>query len=440
MAYTRRNTTDGVTVMNKDLYDNLQDGIEESLWVTDSLNLEYLSSFNVGRKVLLTKDKSVPCLFTVQDKKKDSLSVQLSNGNWLNILSNEVDLNTISDSPVELIPVALNTGNYDHIIISGNHSIKNTISIVNSYKMAEILFLGTLTLECEYAFRIIQTGNLRFTGKTVEGNGNTLFYIPQETEEDRASFKIYKFYLKNCTLFELKNSSGYLMCSEISWEFSNKSSCFKVDGTGLSIPPNFIYFDKCGFTGLFDVKLGVDLFYSDCDFVDCEGLFNRCSNIKFVNCNFITRGNSITFQDCTGFSFNGVVLEDTYQSDLFILKDRIRGFSFNGSCQYGSNQGLIINGKEITTGFIVLDLTSNATANQLYNKVLVADEIEVKTFFPCKKAVLGNTGRVAYQSFQVNCKPTGVYSIPQSNCYFKDGYIYSDGTQGIEYLFVPYHN
>lgn len=29
MAYTRRNTTDGVTRMNKDLYDNLQDGIEE---------------------------------------------------------------------------------------------------------------------------------------------------------------------------------------------------------------------------------------------------------------------------------------------------------------------------------------------------------------------------------------------------------------------------
>lgn len=29
MSYTRRNTTDGVTRMNKDLYDNLQDGIEE---------------------------------------------------------------------------------------------------------------------------------------------------------------------------------------------------------------------------------------------------------------------------------------------------------------------------------------------------------------------------------------------------------------------------
>lgn len=29
MAYSRREVTDGVTIMNKDLYDNLQDGIDE---------------------------------------------------------------------------------------------------------------------------------------------------------------------------------------------------------------------------------------------------------------------------------------------------------------------------------------------------------------------------------------------------------------------------
>ena len=29
MAYTRREVKNGVTVMNKDLYDNLQDGIDE---------------------------------------------------------------------------------------------------------------------------------------------------------------------------------------------------------------------------------------------------------------------------------------------------------------------------------------------------------------------------------------------------------------------------
>ena len=30
MAYSRRDVTDHITVMNKDLYDNLQDGIDES--------------------------------------------------------------------------------------------------------------------------------------------------------------------------------------------------------------------------------------------------------------------------------------------------------------------------------------------------------------------------------------------------------------------------
>ena len=29
MAYTRRQVEDGVTIMNKELYDNLQDGIDE---------------------------------------------------------------------------------------------------------------------------------------------------------------------------------------------------------------------------------------------------------------------------------------------------------------------------------------------------------------------------------------------------------------------------
>lgn len=37
MAYTRRQTQDGVTVMNKDLYDNLQDGIENKPFYYDSV-------------------------------------------------------------------------------------------------------------------------------------------------------------------------------------------------------------------------------------------------------------------------------------------------------------------------------------------------------------------------------------------------------------------
>ena len=36
MSYSRRTVTDGVTVMNKDLYDNLQDGIDEALKQEDN--------------------------------------------------------------------------------------------------------------------------------------------------------------------------------------------------------------------------------------------------------------------------------------------------------------------------------------------------------------------------------------------------------------------
>lgn len=40
MAYSRRQVTDGLTVMNKDLYDNLQDGIEECKEALENLVLE----------------------------------------------------------------------------------------------------------------------------------------------------------------------------------------------------------------------------------------------------------------------------------------------------------------------------------------------------------------------------------------------------------------
>lgn len=47
MAYTRRNTTDGVTVMNKDLYDNLQDGIDDL-----RVSTVYMSSFIKNKELI----------------------------------------------------------------------------------------------------------------------------------------------------------------------------------------------------------------------------------------------------------------------------------------------------------------------------------------------------------------------------------------------------
>ena len=52
MAYTRRQTQDGVTVMNKDLYDNLQDGIDD-LRVSTIYMSSYIEDKEISKWVLL---------------------------------------------------------------------------------------------------------------------------------------------------------------------------------------------------------------------------------------------------------------------------------------------------------------------------------------------------------------------------------------------------
>ena len=59
MAYTRRNTTDGVTVMNKDLYDNLQDGVEDAInhstgWVNvvNTFNLDNTGNIDILQDII----------------------------------------------------------------------------------------------------------------------------------------------------------------------------------------------------------------------------------------------------------------------------------------------------------------------------------------------------------------------------------------------------
>ena len=51
MTYSRRNVVDGVTVMNKELYDNVQDGIDE---LKDSLKevKEIVENVNLRSSVL----------------------------------------------------------------------------------------------------------------------------------------------------------------------------------------------------------------------------------------------------------------------------------------------------------------------------------------------------------------------------------------------------
>lgn len=50
MAYSRRQVTDGVTIMNKDLYDNLQDGIEEAKNAIESISASNVAKATVEKE------------------------------------------------------------------------------------------------------------------------------------------------------------------------------------------------------------------------------------------------------------------------------------------------------------------------------------------------------------------------------------------------------
>lgn len=116
MAYTRRNTTDGVTVMNKDLYDNLQDGIENKPFYYDSvadmkadLNLKegmkavtlgYYSPNDGGGATYIIKEKySLPNEITVLSLKDGKLcaEIQKNEMGYYNVLTLGVERNSGKD-------------------------------------------------------------------------------------------------------------------------------------------------------------------------------------------------------------------------------------------------------------------------------------------------------------------------------------------------------
>lgn len=102
MAYTRRNTTDGVTVMNKDLYDNLQDGIEEKPFYYDSVE-------EMKADKRLTKDMKAVTLgyyepndgggavYLIDNKETNysGINIQLNNNLYANII-NEGYINVLT--------------------------------------------------------------------------------------------------------------------------------------------------------------------------------------------------------------------------------------------------------------------------------------------------------------------------------------------------------
>lgn len=87
MAYTRRNTTDGVTVMNKDLYDNLQDGVEEAInhstgWVNvvKTFNLDNTGNIDISDKLqdIINKSSDFDTLYFPKGKYLMNKGIKIS--------------------------------------------------------------------------------------------------------------------------------------------------------------------------------------------------------------------------------------------------------------------------------------------------------------------------------------------------------------------------
>lgn len=112
MAYSRRSVTDGVTVMNKELYDNLQDGIDESKEDLEGVKenvsevenqVEITTSIVKGRnraKVFLTTEKMKEWLSNPENKKSCNIGDNLYIIDigvpdwWVSEVLNEVDQET----------------------------------------------------------------------------------------------------------------------------------------------------------------------------------------------------------------------------------------------------------------------------------------------------------------------------------------------------------
>lgn len=202
MAYTRRNTTDGVTVMNKDLYDNLQDGIDDlrvstiymSSYIEDKelvsgfylLTNEFISSINnpevkrivinVPTRVVTTKPISLRNNLEIYSPNKSMLKFEKGFG---------FDLSSYAEGEV-----AKNISIHD-LTISGGYSGYNTkdswlihvnrdVSEVNIFNLELVGgYNGILIEGWVLNIRNIKVSNFEGTGVKIRRSDNTFsnFYI-----------------------------------------------------------------------------------------------------------------------------------------------------------------------------------------------------------------------------------------------------------------------
>jgi hypothetical protein len=286
MAYTRRNTTDGVTVMNKDLYDNLQDGIENKPFYYDSVadmkadpNLKegmkavtlgyYSPNDGGGATYLIQKTENNYAGISVRLNSNLYASILIKKGSYINVLKAGVKNDGVT--PVsDLLNTLLTNLSFNKLYFpSGIYLLDKKLECKGSIEQS---LIGEST----------QNENYYNTGR----NNNTIFTRTQDYK-DSCLVKVSDYTRVSIRNIMFYGDSYRISCDD---QISTKGNIHNMYSTeillsglsGVIVDGAQSFIDNCFFEGFSDVGLNLKIYnkVNDCNFKNCRvGLLASTDNI-----------------------------------------------------------------------------------------------------------------------------------------------------------------
>jgi hypothetical protein len=270
MSYTRRNTTDGATIMNKDLYDNLQDGIEEHGVKTSSFSsfkdcLEHCSLKGITKIII---DSSISF------KEVTSLSNVILEGN-----GNSISIESYSSSIVLGDNVELN-----NISFVFNREVQNNAPFFLCDGSENIKFFNVNIENYNSLYTFIQ---IQQSSQRVKENKNFIFLS--------SNFKngVEKGFLSlwgNCDNLVIKNCNFYSEIGSISNNYIAMATDFPSEVIDRK---KRITIDGCSFSN--SNRMAIEIFYGyqieikNCKFLNIKGFdisIPTCREVSIFNNDF----------------------------------------------------------------------------------------------------------------------------------------------------------
>lgn len=288
MSYTRRNTTDGSTIMNKDLYDNLQDGIENKPFYYDSVadmkadpNLKegmkaitlgyYSPNDGGGATYLIQKTENNYAGISVRLNSDLYASILIKKGSYINVLKAGVKNDGVT--PVsDLLNTLLTNLNFNKLYFpSGIYLLDKKLECRGSIEQS---LIGESTQNENY-YNTGRNNNTIFT-RTQDYKDSCLIEIGNNT---RVCLKNIMFYGKS---YKISCDDQISTKGNIHNMYSAETFLSGLSGVIVDSAQSFI--DNCFFDGFSDVGLNLRTYnkVNDCIFRDCRvGIIAHTDNIIY---------------------------------------------------------------------------------------------------------------------------------------------------------------